>query len=75
MGPGGFGPPMNGPPRRAPGPQRNEMLLSSNPDFEIPGMGPRRGGPARGGLMGPRGGMGMGGSGMVPRSAYDQAPM
>lgn len=84
MGPGGFGPGpgqngsgigMGGQRRGPPPQQRNEVLLSSNPDFELPGMGPRRGG-GRGGM--PRGAGGMmprGGNAMVPRSAYDGGVM
>lgn len=64
--PGGYGPPM---PNRRPvnAPQRNDILLNSNPDFQIPG---GRGG--RGGFPG-RGGRGQPppmGASMVPGSAY-----
>jgi len=47
--------------------QRNEILLASNPDFELPGSrGPSRmrGGAAGGRAFSPTGG------GMVPRDAY-----
>jgi hypothetical protein len=68
-GPGGYGPPM---PNRRPvnGPQRNDILLNSNPDFQLPG---GRGG--RGGYAG-RGGRGQAppmGASMVPGSSYPGA--
>lgn len=55
-------------PQPAPGPRGEDMLLNSNPEFSIPGAGPRRGrggfrgrgGPPRGGppmMGGPMGGM------------------
>jgi hypothetical protein len=54
--------------RRGPPPQqRNEILLSSNPDFELPGPRGRGGGALRGGRLNPGGGQ----AGMVPRSAYE----
>jgi hypothetical protein len=67
MGPGGFGAPMNNRRPVPPPSQRNEILLNSNPDFELPGVRPGRG-PSREAvqrrpLPGP--------GGMVPRSAYD----
>jgi hypothetical protein len=67
MGPGGFGAPMNNRRPVPPASQRNEILLNSNPDFELPGVRPGRG-PSREAvqrrpLPGP--------GGMVPRSAYD----
>ncbi len=65
-GPGGYGPPMPMPMNRRPvaPPQRNEILLNSNPDFELPGRA-GRGAPKGGGPRGPPSG------GMVPRSAYE----
>jgi hypothetical protein len=68
MGPGGFGAPM--PINRrpvAPQAQRNEILLNSNPDFELPGARPGRGPSREAGQRRPLPGPG----GMVPRSAYD----
>jgi hypothetical protein len=66
MGPGGPGNAMPRRPLQQPQSQRNEILLNSNPDFELPGMGGRGGG---------RGGRGNGvppmPTGMVPRSAYE----
>jgi hypothetical protein len=65
-GQNGYGPPM---PSRRPvnAPQRNDILLNSNPDFELPGgRGGRGGGPGRS-----RGGPGqIPGGGMIPGSAY-----
>jgi hypothetical protein len=69
-GPGqgqGYGPPMS---NRRPvnAPPRNDILLNSNPDFQIPGMGGR----GRGGYPG-RGARGQPppvGASMVPGSAY-----
>jgi hypothetical protein len=63
-GPGAYGNPM--PNRRLPPPanQRNEILLNSNPDFELPGARPGRMG-SRGDLKTPIP------TGTVPRSAYD----
>jgi hypothetical protein len=62
-------PPMPGygqqPVPRRPVQQRQDMLLNSNPDFQLPGN--RMGSPARGG--GPQG------PGMVPGSAYPTGPM
>jgi hypothetical protein len=59
-GPGGYGPPM---PNRRPAPQVNDMLLNSNPDFQLPS--------GRGGRGGMRGGRALGAiPGMVPNSAY-----
>lgn len=56
----GYGPPMPNQNRRPP-PQRNDILLNSNPDFQLPG--------GRGGRNG--GGRGrMPGGGMVPGGAY-----
>ncbi|KAI9050438.1 hypothetical protein LZ554_005602 [Drepanopeziza brunnea f. sp. 'monogermtubi'] len=47
-------------PTRRPAPQRNDLLLNSNPDFQLPGnRGGRRGGFGRGGR-----------GGTVPNSAY-----
>ncbi len=67
MGPGGFGAPMNNRRPVPPPSQRNEILLNSNPDFELPGGRPGRG-PSREALQRrPLPGPG----GMVPRSAYD----
>lgn len=65
-GPGGYGPPM--PNRRPVGqPQRNDILLNSNPDFQLPGgRGGRGGFPGRGG----RGQAPPGAASMVPGSAY-----
>lgn len=71
--PGGNGSGIGG---RRPGPppaaQRNDMLLASNPDFELPGArGPSRnrgGGGGPGGRFSPNGGPAA--SGMVPRDAY-----
>ncbi|RFU34501.1 hypothetical protein B7463_g1878, partial [Scytalidium lignicola] len=63
----GYGPPLPGPGNRRPGPsqQRNEILLNSNPDFELPGgRGGRNGGPGRGPRP-PNQGVGM-----IPNSAY-----
>jgi len=55
----GYGAPM--PTRRpAPQPQRNDLLLNSNPDFQLPGGRGGRGGPPGRGRAG----------GMVPGSAY-----
>ncbi|TAQ85216.1 hypothetical protein B7494_g6445 [Chlorociboria aeruginascens] len=54
-GPAGYEPPV---PRRPVGSQRNDVLLASNPDFELPG--------GRGG----RGGRGTRGGGIIPGSAY-----
>ena len=70
-GPAGYGQPM---PNRRPvnAPQRNDILLNSNPDFQLPGMGGRGG---RGGFQG-RGGRGQApptGASMVPGSAYPGA--
>lgn len=69
MGQGGFG---NAMPRRPPpASQRNDILLNSNPDFELPGVGGRGGGRGgRGGRFTPNGAPPMP-AGMVPRSAYD----
>lgn len=57
------------------GPPRNEMLLESNPDFQLPGMGPRARGPVnrvQGQGQQGRFSPAMGGpQGHVPRSAYD----
>lgn len=55
---GGYG--MTAIPRRPVGPSTNEVLLNSNPDFELP---TSRGSPQR-----------MGGQGMIPASAYPGAP-
>jgi len=63
--------PLPGGRRPVPPPQRNDILLNSNPDFEIPGGRPRGGPAGRGGRFAPRGPPPPGG--MVPRSAYDQA--
>lgn len=67
----GYGGPRRPPPQR----DTNDMLLNTNPDFSLPGMGPtgRRGGRGgmRGGMRGGRGGGGMpGGNSMIPGSAY-----
>lgn len=65
-------PPMQ---RRQPGPSRNDVLLDSNPDFNLPGMGTRGG---RGGMRGmPRGGGGAfpPPSNLVSRSPYDGAAL
>ncbi|WYZ39194.1 hypothetical protein EsH8_III_001108 [Colletotrichum jinshuiense] len=53
----GFGQP--GPPRRPVPPQRQDMLLNNNPDFELPGSRP---GPS----------LRAGGNAMIPGSAYPQ---
>lgn len=72
-GPGGYG----GGPRRGPPPQqRNEVLLESNPDFGLPGMGPRNrrpvSGPQQSGNQG-RFAASMGQpQGLTGRSPYDQ---
>jgi len=62
-GQNGYGQPM---PNRRPTnpPQRNDILLNSNPDFQIP----RSGGPGRGRAPGQ-----MPGNGMIPNSAYPSA--
>jgi hypothetical protein len=65
MGPGGFGTPMKNRRPVPPPSQRNEILLNSNPDFELPGAGPGRGPSREAGQRRPLPG------GMVPRSAYD----
>jgi hypothetical protein len=65
MGPGGFGAPMNNRRPVPPPTQRNEILLNSNPDFELPGARPGRGPSREAGQRRPLPG------GMVPRSAYD----
>ncbi|KAH7317620.1 SUR7/PalI family-domain-containing protein [Rhexocercosporidium sp. MPI-PUGE-AT-0058] len=52
-------------PTRRPAPQQNDILLNSNPDFQLPG-GRGRGGYPRGGRPNP-------GPGMVPNSAYPPA--
>lgn len=73
-GPGGYG----GPQQRRAAPQRNDILLQSNPDFQLPGMGPRQRGPVgrvnaqqggRQGAFSPSMGQP---PGIVGRSAYDQ---
>lgn len=63
----GYGAPAPMPNRRpANAPQRNDLLLNSNPDFQLPGgRGGRSGGPGRG-----RPGGQSPGGGMVPGSAY-----
>lgn len=69
-------------PQRRPVPnaaaQRNEMLLNSNPDFELPGAGPRsmRKGVGTGGAMPPTAARSFSPTnasnvGMVPRSPYE----
>lgn len=61
----GYGPPMPNQGRRPP-PQRNDILLNSNPDFQLPGArGGRNGGQGRGRIPGQ-----IPGGGMVPGSAY-----
>lgn len=55
-------PGFSGPSQRRPMPNRNDVLLNNNPDFELPGLG---GGP-RGGGNNNRGP----GGGMIPGSAY-----
>lgn len=74
-GPGGYG----GGPRRGPPPQqqRNDVLLESNPDFGLPGMGPRNRRPVGGGPQGGNQGrfapsLGQP-QGLMGRSAYDQS--
>lgn len=52
-------------PTRRPAPQQNDILLNSNPDFQLPS------GRGRGGF--PRGGRPSPGPGMVPNSAYPPA--
>ncbi|KAH8802860.1 SUR7/PalI family-domain-containing protein [Xylogone sp. PMI_703] len=60
----GYAPPLPGNRRPPQHQQRNEMLLNSNPDFELPSArGGRNAGPGRGGRPPP-------GPGMVPNSAY-----
>ncbi|EJT79156.1 pH-response regulator protein palI/RIM9 [Gaeumannomyces tritici R3-111a-1] len=54
-------PGFSGPAQRRPVPNRNDVLLANNPDFELPGLGGPRGNPNRG----PGGG-----GGMIPGSAY-----
>ncbi|KAM0322727.1 hypothetical protein ACHAQA_009318 [Verticillium albo-atrum] len=49
-------------PRRAPQPRQQDMLLNSNPDFQLPG------------ARGPNPNRGPGG-GMIPGSAYPQGPL
>lgn len=48
-------------PQRRPVPQQQDILLNSNPDFQIPGRGGRGNG---------RGGRGQGPAAMIPGSAY-----
>ncbi|KAG4431926.1 hypothetical protein IFR05_012596 [Cadophora sp. M221] len=50
-------------PTRRPAPQQNDILLNSNPDFQLPGGRGRGGYPRGGGRPGP-------GPGVVPNSAY-----
>ena len=73
-GPGGYG---GGQRRGLPPRQQNEVLLESNPDFQLPGMGPR----SRRPVGGSNGGQGSQGKfspsmgqpqGLTGRSPYDQ---
>lgn len=71
---GAYGPGLGGIPNRRPGQQTRgsrdrDVLLTSNPDFEVPGRGMRVGG--GGGGRGGRGmGMGMGQQGQGGASRY-----
>lgn len=65
MGPGGFNAPMTNRRPVPPPSQRNEILLNSNPDFELPGVRPGRGQSREAVQRRPLP------SGMVPRSAYE----